>query len=157
MCEKAEALTNEKSLNKAHERLQELHTIWKEIGPVKRELRENIWERFKAATRVIHKKRNDYFLELKEKNLKAAEKKEEICQQIEALFATPIDSHSAWQKASQSLQELEKDWKGIGRLDKLENKKAWNRLRLVLNDFYQKKMSSIKNVKTLIKTKLIRR
>ena len=57
LCEKAEALINEKSLNKAHEKLQELHAIWKEIGPVKRELRENIWERFKAATRVIHKKK----------------------------------------------------------------------------------------------------
>jgi hypothetical protein len=154
LCEKAEALTNEKSLNKAHERLQELHTIWKEIGPVKRELRENIWERFKAATRVIHKKRNDYFLELKEKNLKAAEKKEEICQQIEALFATPIESHSAWQKASQSLQELEKDWKEIGRLDKLENKKAWNRLRLVLNDFYQQKNEFYKERKNTLKNEV---
>ena len=62
LCEKAEALTNEKSLNKAHDRLQELHTLWKEIGPVKRELRENIWERFKAATRVIHKKEMTTFL-----------------------------------------------------------------------------------------------
>ena len=139
MCEKAEALTNEKSLNKAHDRLQELHTLWKEIGPVKRELRENIWERFKAATRVIHKKRNDYFLELKEKNLKAAEKKGRNMSANRSTFCEPIDSHSAWQKASQSLQELEKDWKGIGRLGKLENKKAWNRLRLVLNNFYQQK------------------
>ena len=154
LCEKAESLTNEKSLNTAHSKLQDLHSAWKEIGPVKPELREEVWERFKAATRVIHKKRNDYFLELKEKNLKAAEKKEEICQRIEALFSTPIDSHSAWQKASQSLQELEKEWKGIGRLDKLENKKAWNRLRLVLNDFYQQKNEFYKERKNTLKNEV---
>ena len=69
-------------------------------------------------------------------------------------FSTPIDSHSAWQKASQSLQELEKEWKGIGRLDKLENKKAWNRLRLVLNDFYQQKNEFYKERKNTLKNEV---
>ena len=66
MCEQAEALMEEKSINKIHSELQLLHEKWKEVGPVKRELREEIWERFKEATHKLHKRRNEHFLDLKE-------------------------------------------------------------------------------------------
>ncbi|MDB2651863.1 DUF349 domain-containing protein [bacterium] len=65
MCEEAEKLMNEKSINKVHIELQNLHERWKEIGPIKRELREEVWERFKQATHKLHKRRNEHFLELK--------------------------------------------------------------------------------------------
>ena len=154
LCEKAEALDKEKSLNKAHNELQELHEVWKEVGPVEREYREVIWERFKTATRVIHKKRNDYFLELKEKNAKAAELKEEVCQKIGNVHTILPKTHADWQKASELVLELEKEWKSLGRLDKSENSKAWKRFRQVLSDFYHEKNEFYKQRKSNLKTEL---
>lgn len=154
LCEKAEALDKEKSLNKAHNELQELHEAWKEVGPVEREHREPIWERFKAATRVIHKKRNDYFLELKEKSAKAALLKEEVCQKIIAVYTILPETHPDWQKASKIISELEKEWKAIGRLEKSENSKAWKRFRQVLGDFYHEKNEFYKQRKNSLKSEL---
>ena len=154
LCEKAEALDKEKSLNKAHNELQQLHDVWKEVGPVEREHREAIWERFKTATRVIHKKRNDYFLELKEKNAKAAELKEEVCQKIVNVHNILPKTHADWQKASELVLELEKEWKRLGRLDKSENSKAWKRFRQVLANFYHEKNEFYKQRKSNLKSEL---
>ncbi len=148
ICEKAEALINEKSLNKMHDNLQELHEHWKDIGPVEKEKREDIWERFKAATKVIHKKRNDYFLEKKEENDKKLETKNDICKQIEQLAENPVDTHKQWQNLMIKCRELEDKWKAVGRLNKKENKIAWSNLRESLNHFYQTKNAFYKNRKT---------
>ena len=154
LCEKAEALDKEKSLNKAHKKLQELHQAWKEVGPLEREYREAIWERFKTATRVIHKKRNDYFLELKEKYTKAAELKEEVCLKIVAVYTILPETNADWQKASELVLELEKEWKSLGRLDKSKNSKSWKRFRQVLGDFYQAKNMFYKQRKSNLKSEL---
>lgn len=154
LCEKAEALDKEKSLNKAHNELQELHEAWKEVGPVETEHREVIWERFKTATRVMHKKRNDYFLELKEKSAKIAELKEGLCQKIIAVYTILPETHADWQKASELILELEKEWKSLGRIDKSENSKAWKRLRQVLGDFYHEKNEFYKKRKSNLKSEL---
>lgn len=154
LCEKAEALDKEKSLNKAHNQLQELHEAWKEAGPVERDYREAIWERFKAATRIIHKKRNDYFLELKEKSAKAALLKEEVCQKIISVYTILPETHADWQKASKIISELDKEWKAIGRLEKSENSKAWKRFRQVLSDFYHEKNEFYKQRKHSLKSEL---
>ena len=154
LCEKAEALDKEKSVNKAHNELQELHEAWKEVGPVEIKHREAIWERFKAATRIIHKKRNDYFLELKEKNTKTAVLKEEVCQKIVAVYTILPKTHVDWQKASELILELEKEWKSLGRLDKSENSKAWKRFRQVLSDFYHEKNEFYKKRKSNLKSEL---
>ena len=154
LCEKAEALNKEKSLNKAHYELQQLHEVWKEVGPVERVHREAIWERFKNATRIIHKKRNDYFLELKEKNAKAAKLKEEVCQKIGDVYTILPKTHTDWQKASELVLELEKKWKSLGRLDKSENSKAWKRFRKVLADFYHEKNDFYKQRKSNLKSEL---
>ena len=154
LCKKAEALDREKSLNKAHKELQDLHEAWKEVGPVEIEHREAIWNRFKTATRVIHKKRNDYFLELKEKNTKTAELKEEVCKKIVAVYTIIPETHDDWKKASDLVLELEKEWKSLGRLDKIENSKAWKRFRQVLNDFYKEKNEFYKRRKINLKSEL---
>ena len=139
ICEATEALLKEKSINKIHNDLQELHQKWKEIGPVKRELREEMWERFKNASRELHKKRNDHYLELKERGAQAFKNKQEICQQINELSNEGADSHNAWSKLTEKVQELESKWKKEGGLKKEDNKEAWKTLRESLSSFYAKK------------------
>jgi len=139
ICEATEALLKEKSINKIHNDLQELHQKWKEIGPVKRELREEMWERFKNASRELHKKRNDHYVELKERGAQAFKNKQEICQQINELSNEGADSHNAWSKLTEKVQELEAKWKKEGGLKKEDSKEAWKTLRESLSSFYAKK------------------
>lgn len=139
ICESTEALLKEKSINKIHNDLQELHQKWKEIGPVKRELREEMWERFKNASRELHKKRNDHYVELKERGTQAFKNKQEICQQIDEVSNEGADSHNAWSKLTDKVQELEAKWKKEGGLKKEDNKEAWKTLRESLSSFYAKK------------------
>lgn len=157
--EKAEALLNEKSFNKIHNTLQELHEHWKNVGPVKRELREELWERFQNISKTLNKKRNDYFLKEKEKDQKKLIQKEEICKKIDTLTLTTISSHKEWEEANNQCSELEKEWKDIGRLNKVENSIAWKSLRTVLNNFYDKKNAYYKQKKeegkNILKVKII--
>ncbi len=152
ICIKAEALANEKSIKKAHSELQELHNAWKEFGPVDREHREVIWERFKAATHVLNKKRNEHFVELKEKNLVTAKAKSSVCKEIMVLCETPAKDHKDWDTLTKSVSELETKWKSLGRLDKSENAKSWKELREALNSFYTLKNSFYKTKKEESKT-----
>ena len=150
LCEKAEALDNEKSLNKAHNELQELHEAWKEVGPVEKEHRDEVWDRFKTATRVIHKKRNDYFLELRRKMLKQLNLKKNM-PKIVAVYTILPETHIDWQKASEIVLELEKEWKILGRLNKSENSKAWKSFRKAIGDFYFEKNEFYKQRKSNLK------
>ena len=147
MCEEAEALINEKSINKIHTELQILHEKWKEVGPVKRELREEVWERFKSATHKLHKKRNEHFLELKEKGKQSFEKKSKICEKIAALSKKEVKSHNEWNNLTTQVQELEAEWKKQAPMSKEENKAAWKLLRETLSNFYAKKNDFYKGKK----------
>ena len=157
--EKAEALLNEKSFNKMHNTLQELHEHWKNVGPVKREIREELWERFQNISKTLNKKRNDYFLKEKEKDQKKLIKKEEICKKIDALTSEVLTSHKEWEGLTNQCSVLEKEWKDIGRLNKTENSIAWKSLRTVLNNFYDKKNTYYKQKKedgkSILKIKII--
>ena len=144
---KAEALMNEKSFNKAHHTLQELHEHWKNVGPVKRELREEIWARFQNISRILNKKRNDYFLKKKEENKKKLTNKNTICKKIDDLTLEIISSHKKWQETTNKCNELETEWKNIGRLNKINNTIAWQNLRASLNNFYNKKNAFYKQKK----------
>ncbi len=147
ICKKAEALLNEKSLNTMHEKLQELHEHWKNIGPVDREKRDEIWDRFQITTKIIHKKRNDYFLQKKDSNDKKLEQKDSICKAIDELATKGAVSHQGWQNLIVQCKELEERWKVIGRLGKKENSVAWKTLRSCLNNFYNAKNDFYKNKK----------
>ena len=147
ICKKAEALLNEKSFNKMHDTLQELHEHWKNVGPVKRELREELWERFQNISKNLNKKRNDYFLEKKEIDMGKLTNKNAICKKIDDLTTETISSHSKWQSITNQCNELEVEWKNIGRLNKAENAIAWKSLRATLNNFYHKKNAFYKQKK----------
>jgi len=147
ICEATEALLSEKSINKAHNELQSLHEKWKDVGPVKRELREDIWERFKEASRKLHKKRNDHYVELKERGAQALKNKQDICQQITDIANEGSDNHNGWNNLTQTVQELEEKWRKEGGLKKEDNKEAWKNLRESLSTFYAKKNEFYKTKK----------
>lgn len=152
--EKAEALLDEKSLNTMHGSLQELHEHWKNVGPVERKQREIIWEKFQEISRKLNKKRNDYFTKRKEIDADKLAKKDAICQKIIDLTKENSTSHSKWQSLTNQCNDLEKEWKGIGRLGKTDNKTAWNNLRPALNEFYNKKNAFYKEKKEEVKETL---
>jgi len=147
ICEKAEALLNEKSLNKTYDALQELHEHWKNIGPVEKEKRNVIWDRFQAATKTLHKRRNNYFLLKKEENKKKLEAKDSICKAIDDLTNKLPTTHNSWQQLIMESKKLEEKWKSLGKLGKKENSIAWKNLRYSLDNLYQKKNDFYKNRK----------
>tara|TARA_B100001142_G_scaffold330280_1_gene397603 strand:+ start:5849 stop:7627 length:1779 start_codon:yes stop_codon:yes gene_type:complete len=147
ICEKAEALMQESSLNRMHNSLQELHEHWKNVGPVRKELREELWQRFQNTSKQLNKKRNDYFLEKKKQDAKKLKSKAAICSEIDNLTSKNIDSHKNWQKITDQCNNLESKWKELGRLGKEDNKIAWRNLKDSLNIFYQKKNKFYKQKK----------
>lgn len=147
ICAKAEALLEERSINKAHNNLQELHEHWKNVGPVERTLREPLWERFQEISKKINKKRNDYFIEKKKENSIKLDSKNIIAKEIEDITFEEKTSHNHWQEATTKCHELEKKWKALGKLNKESNKIAWEKLREALNNFYSAKNNFYKQKK----------
>jgi hypothetical protein len=139
LCERAEELLIEPSAVKAFNALQKLHDQWREIGPVPREKREEMWERFKLATTTINKNHQDYYQSLKEEqdnNLKA---KVLLCEKSEELANLSIDSPKIWDEKSNELIELQKLWKTIGFATKKENTKIFERFRKACDQFFANK------------------
>ena len=139
LCKKAEKLFSLKSLNKMHEELQNLHEKWKNIGPVKKESREKLWERFQLASKKINKKRNDYYLDLKTKDQEKIKLKKEICVEIIELSKINFKSHKQCNDTTNKVDDFSKKWKLIGRVNKKDNKECWKEYREALNKFYKQK------------------
>ena len=154
LCQKTEQLINEKSINTSFKELQNIHEKWKEIGPVVKEQRDNIWQRFQEASRVINRKRNDYFLSLKKENNKNLEKKSSICNEINSLLDNLPESHHEWKIKTKKLNELIELWKKAAPIHKNELKKSWKEFRDSTNNFYSKKNTFYKNRKDNIASNL---
>ena len=147
LCEKAEKLLSLKSLNKMHEDLQILHEKWKDVGPVNKENRDEIWIRFQEASKKINKKRNDYFLDIKKKDQIKLAAKKEICEKINQLANKEIKSIKEINLSNKEVEKLSSQWKKIGRVNKKDNKLCWTEYRESLNNFYNKKNDFFKNRK----------
>ena len=147
ICKKATALLKEKSVDKAHNNLQELHEHWKNVGPVERDQREPLWEKFQEVSRIINKNRNDHFIERKKQDAKKLEEKNTICSEINNLTAEKVASYKQWQEATNKCNELESKWKSLGGLNKEDNKIAWKKLRDSLTKFYNTKNEFYKQKK----------
>ena len=147
ICKKATALLKEKSVDKAHNNLQELHEHWKNVGPVQREQREPLWEKFQEVSRIINKNRNDHFIERKKQDAKKLEEKNTICSEIDNLTAEKGASYKQWQEATNKCNELESKWKSLAGLNKEDNKIAWKKLRDSLTNFYNTKNEFYKQKK----------
>ena len=138
-CEAAEKLAeNENVVNAFHE-LQKLHEQWKEFGPVAKEYRDEIWDRFKAATAVINKKYQAHFEGLKEKQEENLAAKTVLCEKVEAIADKEISSSSEWNDLSKEIESIQAEWKGIGFASKKENQKIYDRFRAACDKFYGKK------------------
>ena len=147
ICKKATALLKEKSVDKAHNNLQELHEHWKNVGPVERDQREPLWEKFQEVSRIINKNRNDHFIERKKQDAKKLEEKNTICSEINNLTAEKVASYKQWQEATNKCNELESKWKSLAGLNKEDNKIAWKKLRDSLTNFYNTKNEFYKQKK----------
>jgi hypothetical protein len=139
LSEKAEALMLEPMITKAFKSLQELHEQWREIGPVDREKREEIWERFKQATGKINKKHQDYFEGLRAEQQNNLESKTIICEKIEEIVASEIANHKDWEKKTAEIVEAQKLWKTIGSVPKKNNTEIFQRFKKASDEFFKHK------------------
>lgn len=150
LCQRAEALENEPNVVVAFKELQKLHDEWKETGPVAKEHREVIWERFKAITTVINKKHQHFFEQLKDDQKKNLEAKTLLCEKAEEIAnARPADS-SEWNILSKKMDALQAEWKNIGFAAKKENQKIYDRFRNACDTFYNSKRDYYTNFKLVM-------
>lgn len=147
LCEKAEELLLETSPVKAFKTLQKYHDQWREIGPVLREKKEELWERFKAATAKINQKQQEHFESLKNQLKKNLEAKTELCEKAEALIKDDIVSPRDWEDKSKQLIDLQQIWKTIGFAPKKENNQVYDRFRKACDEFFNKKRDYFKSYK----------
>ena len=144
LCEAAERLQNNENIVEASRALQQLHDEWAEIGPVARELREELWERFKAASTVINKKHQAYFDALHAKEQENLSAKRAIIEQLQALLTemTAEDAQKdakAWEEATEKVQQLQEAWRKIGFAPKKFNQSIYDEYRAECDKFYQAK------------------
>jgi hypothetical protein len=147
LCEKAEELLLESSITKSFQQLQKLHEAWKETGPVPKDKKDEIWERFKAATEKLNKRRQDYYDTLREEQNKNYSAKLVLCEKAEQLTAVIPESPKQWQNYTNQVNELFKMWKTIGFAPKKVNNEVWNRFRSSLDTFYKNKKDYFKKYK----------
>ncbi len=139
LCEKAEELLLDPSIIRAFNTLQKYHEQWREIGPVPREQKDDIWERFKAATTTINKNHQQFFEDRKLEQKKNLEAKTALCEKVEAINENEIDSHKEWDKFSKELIELQKVWRTIGFAPRKDNNKIYERFRSACDNFFDAK------------------
>lgn len=147
LCEQAEKLSSEGDVVVAFRKLQVLHEKWREIGPVSRENREEIWNRFKSASTVVHKKHHDYFDKLKETEIENLEKKKALCEKLESMDLSELSSYKAWQEKSDEIIELQNEWKKIGFAPKKDNVAIYERFRAACDEFFKQKNDFFKSTK----------
>ena len=139
ICEKTEELLVESSIIKAFNILQKFHEQWREIGPVPRDKKDELWERFKAATSKINKKHQEYFEERKDEQKKNLEAKDALCQKAEEISEIQLSSHKEWDEKSKELIELQKVWRTIGFTPKKDNNRIYDRFRNACDKFFNAK------------------
>jgi hypothetical protein len=139
LCERTEALDKEPNIVQAFKVLQKNHARWREIGPVPRESRDEIWDRFKLATSVINKKHQDYHSRLKESLHENLEKKVNLSEKIEKIAATVYETHGDWVDKTNQVLEIQKTWKTIGYAPKKDNNIIYARFRTACDVFFGNK------------------
>ena len=138
-CEQAEALAESEDVVGAFKELQKLHEQWKEFGPVAKEFRDSIWERFRAATAVINKKYQAHFEGLKEQHAANLEAKTALCEKVEAIAAQEITSSNQWNALSKEIEGLQAEWRTIGFATRKDNQKVYDRFRAACDRFFSRK------------------
>lgn len=138
-CQAAEKLSENENVVEAFRELQKLHEQWKEFGPVAKEFRDSIWDRFKAATAVINKKYQAYFEGQKEQQQENLAEKTKLCEQVEAIAEKEVKSSNEWNTLSTEIEEIQKTWRTIGFATRKENQKIYDRFRAACDKFFTRK------------------
>ena len=147
-CEDAEKLAESEDVVGAFAELQKLHEQWKELGPVAKEYRESIWERFKAATAIINKRYQAHFEDIKKNFAANLEAKEALCVKVEAIAdKEDIKDASQWNALSKEIEQIQAEWKKIGFATRKDNQKIYERFRAACNKFYDRKKEYFLGVK----------
>ncbi len=146
-CEQAEALAENENVVEAFKELQKLHEQWKDLGPVAKEYRDEIWERFRAATSVINKRYQAHFEGLKEQQVKNLEAKTALCEQVEAIAEKGITSSTQWNTLSKEIEDIQAKWKTIGFATRKDNQKIYDRFRAACDKFFERKRASLTEFK----------
>lgn len=147
LCEQAELLNGETDVIVAFRRLQDLHDKWREIGPVSKELREELWTRFKDASALVNKRYQAYFEERKARELANEQAKEALCERVEALDFEPIKTYADWDNMTKIIMEAQADWKKIGFASRKANNALFARFRAVCDRFFTLKSDFFKQMK----------
>jgi hypothetical protein len=147
LCEAAERLDEEPDVISAFHQLQNLHQQWREIGPVSRKEREEIWNRFKEASNKINKKYQAHFEEIKLQENENLEKKTAICEQLESIDYSTLTTQKAWREELDKVLALQDEWRKIGYVPKKWNSKIYERYRAACNIFFEKKNQFQKSIR----------
>ncbi len=149
LIKRAEALNDEENIDEAFKELQQLHKLWKEeVGPVQKELREEVWQRFSKATKVIHDKRHESFKELKTTFDENTAKKELIIEQIVSVNTDELKSHSDWQNAIKKVEKYRDDFFKVGRVSRKQNEALWRKFKEATRNFNSQKNNFYKQIKS---------
>lgn len=141
LCEKAESLAESKQIVKAFADLQILHDEWKKIGPVKEDFKEQLWERFKAATTIINKAHQDYFANIKKQEEENLQKKTVLCEKMDAIIANLELTQKQWTAATNQVLEIQKEWKTIGYAPQKQNNLIYERFSKACDVFFTARKS----------------
>ena len=147
LCETVERLQNEPDVVSAFHQLQKLHQQWREIGPVAKELRDELWARFKTASTAINKRHQEHFEKLKAKEQENLEAKTAICEEIEAIDFSQLKSFKDWENKNKEVIALQEKWKTIGFAPKKHNVKIFERFRAACDAYFNKKSEFYKSLK----------
>ncbi len=147
LCEAAEKLADEPDVISAFHQLQKLHQEYREIGPVSKELREEIWNRFKAASTVINKRHQQHFEGMRAKEEDNLAKKTALCEKVEAIAAEENKTGSDWERHTKEIIELQAEWKTIGFAPQKMNVKIFERFRAACDDFFGRKAEYFRSLK----------
>ena len=139
LCEAAEALAAQEDVVEAFKELQKLHEQWKEYGPVAKEFRESVWERFKTATSVINKNYQAHFETIKAQQTENLVKKTALCEKVEEIAEREVKDSNEWNAFSKEIEDIQKDWRTIGFASKKDNQKVYDRFRAACDKFYGRK------------------
>ena len=151
LCEAAEKLADEEDVISAFHQLQKLHQEYREIGPVSKELREEIWQRFKAASTVINKRHQQHFDDLRAREEDNLQKKTVLCEKVEAINKEEHKVSADWERHTQEISNIQTEWKTIGFAPQKMNVKIFERFRAACDEFFAHKAEYFKNMKDTFK------
>ena len=151
LCEAAEKLADEPDVISAFHQLQKLHAEYREIGPVAKEQREDIWNRFKAASTIINKRHQQHFEGVRAKEEENLARKTELCEKVEAIAAQENKGSGDWEKHTKEIIDIQTEWKTIGFAPQKMNVKIFERFRAACDDFFGRKATYFKTLKDTLK------